>query len=168
MQNTIDTLQAQTHAQGVIIEQLRAQVATIEQLPFQREIIMDQLRARRARVLPPTFNPPAVPRDNPLARFGIAPAPAPGLNGGMQIFVKTLNGKTITLDIYLYDTIDTVKAKIHAKTKIPPFYQRLINQGKDGELPCTLALQYPEEFDPPPCSSSPWWLRGYAYLYIYM
>ena len=34
------------------------------------------------------------------------------LRGGMQIFVKTLTGKTITLDVEASDTIDNVKAKI--------------------------------------------------------
>ena len=34
------------------------------------------------------------------------------IQGGMQIFVKTLTGKTITLDVESSDTIDNVKAKI--------------------------------------------------------
>ena len=33
------------------------------------------------------------------------------LRGGMQIFVKTLTGKTITLDVEASDSIDNVKAK---------------------------------------------------------
>ena len=36
------------------------------------------------------------------------------LRGGMQIFVKTLTGKTITLDVEASDSIDNVKAKIQA------------------------------------------------------
>ena len=56
-----------------------------------------------------------------------------------QIFIKTLQCKTLTLEVNDSDTIESIKQKINEKEGIPIDHQRLVFNGKQLEDGCTIA-----------------------------
>ena len=49
---------------------------------------------------------------------------------GEQIFIKTLRGQTITLEVELVESIESIKSKIQDKEGVPPVQQVLFLSGR--------------------------------------
>ena len=132
MQIHVKTLTGKTMTIGVVpedsIENVKKKILDAKGVPVDQQfLVYDRKTLRNDRSLKDYH----IERESTLYLFVILP-------GDMQIFVKTVTGETITLDVKPETTIMDVKVKIEDKERIPPHQQRLLLSGQHLEDGLTL------------------------------
>lgn len=132
MQLLVKTLAGKTITvdveEGDSVEQLKQKLFDKEGIPVDQQRLI--------------FGGKQLDMDRTLADYGVTNGATMHLvlrlRGGMQLLVKTLAGKTITVDAEEGDTVDQLKQKLNEKEGIPVDQQRLIFGGKQMESDRTL------------------------------
>ena len=99
-----------------------------------RRTLGERPERRRRSCCWPSAAPTRLPPTRAIVLEALPLTPA-----GLQIFVRTLTGKTITLEINSSDTVGDIKARIQSKEGILAGRQRLIYAGKHLEDECPVA-----------------------------